>query len=286
MTQRTGVGRSEPEKGSFAVARVAPSPLVRRVWGPEKEARGVAILDAIRRWTDRYGEPPRLADWEPSRARKQGQEWRAQRFERGDWPSARVVRSHFGTMSLAIRAAGLPARGGPCRTRRHLTSSETVLEALRAWHARYGESPTMTDWDPARARHEGQDWRVARYYEGDWPSIATVRHHFGTLNQAVRAAGLAPRAPGQHASPEPRRGGVAESEAWPRPQRMLALRVRAVAELARRDQPTLLIEALTDLVAAASSWADQIRAESSRGVGSDRVRDDDGLRASAAGRGS
>jgi hypothetical protein len=50
------------------------------------------VLEAIRRWNKRYGEPPTLADWEPLRARERGQEWRAKRFEAGDWPSTRMVR--------------------------------------------------------------------------------------------------------------------------------------------------------------------------------------------------
>jgi Homing endonuclease associated repeat len=183
---------AQPDREPFIVQRVRPRSGVRPRWGPAREAGAQVILDAIQRWNELYGQPPTLADWEPSRARRLGQDWRAHRWERGDWPSTRVVRSHFGTMSAAIRAAGLPARSSPARRRRHLASPETVLDAIKAWHARDGEPPAMTDWDPARARRDGQEWRIARFYEGDWPSIATVRHHFGTLNRAVLAAGLSP----------------------------------------------------------------------------------------------
>jgi hypothetical protein len=250
-----------PQTEPYVIARVPPRSLVRRSWGPDREARSEAILEAIRRWADLYGAPPTMADWEPSRARRLGQDWRAGRWQSGDWPTARLVRTHFGTLSAAVRAAGMPARRAPTRSRRHLVSSETVLDAIRAWHARYGEPPAMTDWDPSRARTQNQHWRIARYYEGDWPSINTVRRHFGTLNQAVQAAGLPPRTPGQHAPAESRPRSRSEPATRPRAQNVLALRVRSVAQLARRDQPHLLIQALTDLAAAASSWADEVRAQ-------------------------
>ena len=55
------------------------------------------IVSAVRRWTEEYGEAPTMADWEPARARRLGQGWRADRFENGQWPSVRVVRLQFGT---------------------------------------------------------------------------------------------------------------------------------------------------------------------------------------------
>ena len=174
-------------------------------------------------------------------------------------------------MSAAVRAAGIPARPAPTRSRRHLASSEAVLDAIRAWHARYGEPPAMTDWDPSRARSQNQHWRIARYYEGDWPSVNTVRRHFGTLNQAIQAAGLPPRTAGRKAGAVYKPRGQAESATPPRAQDVLALRVRFVAELARRDEPHLLVDALTDLAAAASSWADEVRAQAPAVVGAVRA---------------
>ncbi len=56
----------------------------------------------------------------------------------------------------------------------------------------------MTDWDPYRARKNGQEWRVERYRAGQWPSIKSVLTHFGRLSEAVAAAGLIPRHQGQH----------------------------------------------------------------------------------------
>jgi|RhiMetStandDraft_4_1073278.scaffolds.fasta_scaffold2820906_1 hypothetical protein len=32
------------------------------------------------------GEPPSMRDWEPARARRDDQAWRAERFDSGHWP--------------------------------------------------------------------------------------------------------------------------------------------------------------------------------------------------------
>ena len=68
-----------------------------------------------------------------------------------------------------------------------------VLEAIRRWARRYGEAPTSTDWDPARARRMGHSWRAERFDAGRWPTVRVVRWHFGTFNDAVRLAGFEPR---------------------------------------------------------------------------------------------
>ena len=71
--------------------------------------------------------------------------------------------------------------------------AKDVLEAIRRWARRYGEAPTSTDWDPARARRMGHGWRAERFDAGRWPTVRVVRGHFGTFNDAVRLAGLEPR---------------------------------------------------------------------------------------------
>jgi hypothetical protein len=222
------------------------------------ESRASDVLDAIRLWNERYGEPPTLADWEPSRARARGQEWRLERFEAGEWPSTRVVRYHFGTMSAAIAAAGLRGRRRPTRVRPHLRSADSVLEAIAAWVERYGETPGMADWDPSRARRAGQMWRVTRFYEGDWPSVATVRRHFGSLNAAVREAGFDPRPQGQRATP-------LRSPGEPAPPvdgsaSTVVLRIRAVSQAQRAADPAALVYALRDLSSACLNWADRLAA--------------------------
>src|ERR671916_1741274 len=75
------------------------------------------IIEKIREWNDRYGEPPCSADWNPSLARWRAQEWRAERYREGVWPSTNAVKRPFGgSFDAAVRAAGLePHKPGPRR---------------------------------------------------------------------------------------------------------------------------------------------------------------------------
>ena len=75
------------------------------------------IIEKIREWNDRYGEPPCSADWNPSLARWRAQEWRAERYREGFWPSTNAAKRPFGgSFDAAVRAAGLePHRPGPRR---------------------------------------------------------------------------------------------------------------------------------------------------------------------------
>ena len=75
------------------------------------------IIEKIREWSDRYGEPPCSADWNPSLARWRAQDWRAERYGDGDWPSTNAAKRPFGgSFDAAVRAAGLePHRPGPRR---------------------------------------------------------------------------------------------------------------------------------------------------------------------------
>src|SRR5206468_3426399 len=98
------------------------------------------------------------------------------------------------------RAGGPHAAARSSRLRANLSDLSAILEAIVEWTRRYGDVPAMVDWDPARARRLEQDWRIARYRQGDWPSVRTVAHHFGSLLAAIEAAGLTPRArASQHA---------------------------------------------------------------------------------------
>ena len=139
-------GRSDLES-SFAVSRRHPQK--RRTASPSTRSfSNEEILAAIGNWSRRYGGPPTLLDWEPSRARRMGQTWRAERFEADVWPSARVVCLQFGTFNAAMEAAGFTARRAPSRQRANLSGPEAVLEAMIEWTRRYGDVPTMADWDP------------------------------------------------------------------------------------------------------------------------------------------
>src|SRR3954463_7237393 len=75
------------------------------------------IIEKIREGNDRHGEPPCSADWNPSLARWRAQEWRAERYREGIWPSTNAAKRPFGgSFDAAVRAAGLePHRSGPRR---------------------------------------------------------------------------------------------------------------------------------------------------------------------------
>jgi len=44
-----------------------------------------------------------------------------------------------------------------------------------------------------RARRLGQEWRIARFNAGDWPSARSVARHFGSFAVAAEEVGLLPR---------------------------------------------------------------------------------------------
>src|SRR3954453_17633350 len=76
-----------------------------------------SIITKIREWNELYGEPPCSADWNPSLARWRAQEWRADRYREGAWPSTNAAKRPFGgSFDAAGGAAGLePHRSGPRR---------------------------------------------------------------------------------------------------------------------------------------------------------------------------
>src|SRR3954453_6417249 len=75
------------------------------------------IIEKIREWAARYGEPPCSADWNPSLARWRAQEWRIERYRDGVWPTTNAVKRAFGgSFDAAGRGAGPgPAGPGPRR---------------------------------------------------------------------------------------------------------------------------------------------------------------------------
>jgi hypothetical protein len=221
------------------------------------------ILVALRRWTQQYGEPPSTVDWEPSRARRNGQSWRADRFEAGNWPTTRIVRARYGTFNAAVEEAGLVTRQAPTRLRSHLADPSAVLDAIVEWTRRYGDVPAMADWDPVRARRLQQDWRIARYGSGDWPSTRTVLTHFGSFAAAIRCAGLAPRerslpAEAKRDRRTTNRLRLAQRRALERPPgaEELAGCIKAVADARNSGDPVALDAALIDVAAAALTWAE------------------------------
>src|SRR3954453_20415380 len=72
------------------------------------------LIANITEWNERYGEPPCSADWNPSVARWRAQDWRADRYREGSWPSTNAAKRPFGgSFDAAVPPAGLePHRSG------------------------------------------------------------------------------------------------------------------------------------------------------------------------------
>jgi hypothetical protein len=159
-------------------------------------------------------------------------------------------------------AAAVPATR-PRRHRAKLTAEE-ILAAIRRWDDIHGEPPSMADWDPYRARRIGQEWRIARYDADDWPSIKSVRNHFGRLSDAVAAAGLVPRYQGQQrqrvelALDQETLLHLAQIQAMrsgKEPREAMAAAIKNVAHAHRSDEPSDLRMALIEVAATALAWA-------------------------------
>lgn len=74
----------------------------RVIWTPE------AIIDAIREFADRYGQPPAACDWNTgmSYGMKAKDFWAD-----ACWPQSQTVQAAFGSWNAAIAAAGFTPRG-------------------------------------------------------------------------------------------------------------------------------------------------------------------------------
>jgi hypothetical protein len=73
---------------------------------------------------------------------------------------------------------------------------ETIIAAILAWAAEYGEPPATHDWNAYSTRHDLHDEARARRFEdagGRWPTHTTVFGEFGSWQAAIAAAGYEPR---------------------------------------------------------------------------------------------
>jgi hypothetical protein len=138
-------------------------------WNAALDAAGLpAVRIAPREW-DRAQIATALRDF----ARDHGHAPTGPQFRTiDDAPAPNTVAAHFGSWNAALDAAGV-GRPPPRLRWEH----STILAALRAWHAEHGRRPQARDFAHAEDR--------AR-----WPNPGTVARHFGSWNNAVRAAGL------------------------------------------------------------------------------------------------
>lgn len=86
---------------------------------------------------------------------------------------------------------------------RTIWTRETVIAAMQRWADRFGEPPRIRNWNPNGAREIGHP-EMSVVYEaelGDWPSVTSVCHVFGSWNAAIVASGFKPR-PANHRGKE------------------------------------------------------------------------------------
>jgi AraC-like DNA-binding protein len=63
---------------------------------------------------------------------------------------------------------------------------DRVLDAMRAWQARYGRWPSSYDWSRTHGRRRGGE-ALERLREGDWPSPSVVTDVYGSWTAARTA---------------------------------------------------------------------------------------------------
>jgi AraC-like DNA-binding protein len=64
---------------------------------------------------------------------------------------------------------------------------ERVREAMRAWRARYGTTPSSYDWSRTHARRRGGE-ALKRLRAGEWPGSSTVIDLYGSWAAGVADA--------------------------------------------------------------------------------------------------
>jgi transcriptional regulator with XRE-family HTH domain len=109
----------------------------------------------------------------------------------GDGPAARESR-RFSAEALLHAPSQSEHDELPVPANGRFTRDE-IIAAIHRWHELHGSAPKSIDWDPSTARRRGQSWRSERFESGEWPTLAMVRRQFGTMSNALHAAGLRPR---------------------------------------------------------------------------------------------
>ncbi|MBE2315279.1 hypothetical protein DVA67_004790 [Solirubrobacter sp. CPCC 204708] len=239
-----------------------------------------SIIEKIQEWNELYGEPPCSADWNPSLARWRAQEWRAERYRDGIWPSTNAAKRPFdGSFDAAVRAAGLePHRSGPrrrpARTARPAVEQrapeavprsvndalveaderEQALErrvaelerAVSAAERRASRAEDLLDDARARARRAGDRERRARLARDrvrEANELVSVE-----ADSAVADAGARVRAAYDQAA-----AAVAESRDARRAA--TAAEARAAEAEARADAAERLLEAATSVTTGTTTYA-------------------------------
>jgi hypothetical protein len=202
------------------------------------------IVAKILEWEARYGEPPCSADWNPSLARWRAQEWRAQRYRDGSWPSTNAAKRQFGgSFDAALRAAGLePHRPGPRRR-----AAGVARPAVEQRPPREVESDVVAD---AEARVRAADDQAAAAAR----DAREARHAAAVWERRARALGA--RAP-EHGRLT---GGelAALRESGPAGPAVLAGALKRLARARAAGDRGGLATALGEVATAAVRWRDRL----------------------------
>lgn len=121
-------------------------------WSPQR------IVEAIQRWADEHGQPPRVSDWNRASV---------------DHPTYQSAVEKFGSWNAAIQAAGFKPR--PAGSRPPVWDREAAVRALVRWRFVHGRLPLRDEWQP-------------RDYSGLRPSADQVARLFGSWREFMRVA--------------------------------------------------------------------------------------------------
>ena len=227
------------------------------------------IIEKILEWEARYGEPPGSADWNPSLARWRAQEWRAERYRDGVWPSTNAAKRQFGgSFDAAVRAAGLePHRPGP---RRAPGAAKPAVEPRRpeSWPdaASNGDVAHRRQASRPDAASNGAVERLiaearARVRAADDQVDAAVRDA-AEARRAAAAAERRVRELGALVTNGPHRLTPGELQALrsdgPSGPAVLAAALRRLAKARAAGDRGGLREALGEVAAAAVRWRDRL----------------------------
>jgi hypothetical protein len=158
-------GQIEIDSDGYSV--VIPSPR-QRAGGSVKDGDGGngythdEILDRVRLWALIFGRPPSRREWHVSEIRRQMARERVRLehmeraeslYEAGDWPATTTVVNRFGSMNVALVAAGFAARGPG-------QQPDVPVVPGKPWSSRkpvYGEEPLNEAHERVREARAAED---------------------------------------------------------------------------------------------------------------------------------
>ena len=209
------------------------------------------IIEKILEWEARYGEPPGSADWNPSLARWRAQEWRAERYRDGVWPSTNAAKRQFGgSFDAAVRAAGLePHRPGP---RRAPGAAKPAVEPRRPESAEASSNGAVERLiAEARARVRAADDQV----DAAVRDAAEARRAAAAAERRVRELGALVTNGPHRLTPGELQALRADGPSGPA---VLAAALRRLAKARAAGDRGGLREALGEVAAAAVRWRDRL----------------------------